>query len=256
MANLGRNQGRRLRLAISRFAAMLIEEARDLTGLSYAKLDEALGLECGSSYRYSLYPPRAKTRAPQAGGIQSLENRVAKLLRRPAHKIVIERTSPLLDGCGLHNAIDLFTGEPAADIDLRDSPATELELAYEYDWPTYSRLGKFNLARVREQNRLVNLYAWQWGILWDRDVLAEQWSREALGIPANVPVEAFLPDVVEQLAVERYQEYLHRLSLRMSSSEKETDQRATLRTLWRIACRQVGEGDAPDLLLEYYRSIP
>lgn len=77
MANIGPNKGRRLRAALSRFSAMLIEEARSVSGLSYAQLDEALGLSEGQAYRYSLYPMEAKTRAPQAGSIQRLENRVA-----------------------------------------------------------------------------------------------------------------------------------------------------------------------------------
>lgn len=46
---------------------MLIEEARDVSGLSYPKLDQALGLPDGQAFRYSQYPIVAKTRAPQAG---------------------------------------------------------------------------------------------------------------------------------------------------------------------------------------------
>src|SRR3546814_7312118 len=92
MANVGPNRGRRLRLALSRFAAMLIEEAQSISGLSYAQLDEALDLPSGQSFRYSRYPVEAKTRAPQAGSVQRLENRVAVFLKRPRHIVVVERS--------------------------------------------------------------------------------------------------------------------------------------------------------------------
>lgn len=98
MANIGPNRGRVLRTALNRFAAILIDEARTFTGMSYAELDEALGLEQGQSYRYSLYPRTGKTRAPQAASIQQLENRVAKLLKRCAHRLVIQNNKAVVRG--------------------------------------------------------------------------------------------------------------------------------------------------------------
>ena len=111
MANVGTNKGRRLRVALMRFSAMLIEEARDLTGLPYAELDAQLGLPDGQSYRYSLYPIQKKSRAPQAGSIQELENRVARLLKRTAHKIVVENRI-LFDGVRPGWQSDVLMGTP------------------------------------------------------------------------------------------------------------------------------------------------
>lgn len=138
MANVGPNKGRRLRAALSRFAAMLISEAQYVSGLSHAQLDEALGLSDGQSFRYSLYPLRAKTRAPQAGSIQQLENRVAALLKRPAHKVVVEDNRLLLGSISpfTNNAI----GTPSDRLDLETSEATDFQLGYEGDWPTFRRL--------------------------------------------------------------------------------------------------------------------
>jgi hypothetical protein len=196
---------------------MLISEARDVAEISsYPKLDEALGLPDGNSQRYALFPlERANTRAPQIGGIQSLENRVARLLRRPAHKVVIENTAPLHGIGNLHRALDLIAGEPRADANFRAIDPTHLELAYEYDWPTYGRLGKIDLSRIRDQDTLVSRYAWQWGILWDRDILPAQWSREALGIPASMKVEEFLPIYVKHYAIERHRTYLAQLASKL-----------------------------------------
>jgi len=255
MANHGPNQGRRLRLAISRFAAMLVAEARDLTGLSYPALDEALGLESGTSCRYAIYPPRKKTRAPQAAKIQSLENGVAKLLRRPAHKIVIENTAALQRKSSLAEWIDLFVGYPLAEINLRESEPADLELGYEYDWPTYSRLGKFSRVSPLRLDRVVNLYAWQWGILWDEGVLPPQWSRERLGIPLDTPVEVFLPNMVRNAAIERFVLALSRLL----SSFGELDEETTLdiyRALWHMSLRHAGLAKAPDRFLNYAARLP
>ena len=70
--NNGKNKGRRLKAALSRFSSMLIEESRWITRMSYAELDEALSLEPGQSFRYSLYPGMKKDRSPQAASIQQL----------------------------------------------------------------------------------------------------------------------------------------------------------------------------------------
>lgn len=178
MANNGPNRGRLLRAAINRFAAILIEEARALSGLSYPALDEALGLENGQSYRYSLYPRTKKTRSPQAASIQTLENRVAKLLKRRAHRLVIQNNAAIRQG---QNGSG---GSPATPVGLDDIAHTDLQIGYEHDWPTFRRL----------KGRLVmEHYLWQWGILWDTGRLPYPWSRELFGIPADMPVEAFLP---------------------------------------------------------------
>lgn len=212
--NVGPNKGRRLKAALSRFAAMLIEEARDISGLSYGKLDEELGLPDGQAKRYSLYPMRAKTRAPQAASIQQLENRVARLLRRTAHIVVVENNAKLDvdDGDWLRH----IEGRPSDELNLREYNSMDFQLGYEGDWPTYRRL-KYNpkdlfapLTPVHELvsreahdewRELLKLYSWQWGILWDKGL---PWlSREEWGIPADAPIESFLPTITEKAKADR-----------------------------------------------------
>lgn len=180
MANIGPNRGRTLRGALNRFAAILIDEARTLTGLSYSDLDAALDLPDGQSYRYSLYPRTLKTRAPQAASIQQLENRIAALLKRRAHRIVVRNNKAKIQGR------DEIVGSPGNLIDFSDLAWSDLELAYEYDWPTFRRL---------KGRSVLEHYLWQWGILWDRGVVPYPWTREGLGVPANMPVEEFLPSL-------------------------------------------------------------
>lgn len=79
--NLGKNRGKRMKPALARFASMLIEEAKDITGLTHPQLDEALGIAVGQAMRYSeFHRGRENPHAPHAAGIQGLENRVARLL--------------------------------------------------------------------------------------------------------------------------------------------------------------------------------
>lgn len=196
MSNIAKNKGRRLRIALCRFGAMLIEEARDITGLSFAALDDALDLPEGQAFRYSLYPIRDKTRAPQAAGIQGLENRVAKLLKRSVNIVVIENNALTAQGPFTDLAIDL----PAGGIDLRSVDEHDLQLGYEDDWPTYRRL---KYSKPQNGLRLIDLYAWQWGVLWDRGALQDPWTREAQGLPPEAPVESFLPALVQHAKAER-----------------------------------------------------
>lgn len=214
MANVGPNQGRRLKAAISRFTAMLIREARDLTGLSYERLDEALGLTAGNSYRYSLDPSRSKSRAVQIGGIQSLENRVARLLRRPAHLIAVVETREL-------DALAMLYRMPVANFGLpRHVGADDIELIYDNYWPTYadlSRDGRFDIERTwADQPELFHGFGWQWGCLWDQapDEHRQKWCSQFRQIPrnwlsywcerANIPeglaIEALLPLLVRKMS--------------------------------------------------------
>lgn len=214
--NVGPNKGRRLKTALSRFAAMLVEEARDITGLSYAKLDEELGLPDGQAKRYSLYPMTEKTRAPQAGGIQQLENRVARLLKRTAHIVVIENNTKIdLDhGDWMHH----IEGRPGDKLNLREFDSYDLQLGYEGDWPTYRRL-KYStkdlfspwtpihelLSRGAhdEWKELLKLYSWQWGVLWDKGL---PWlNRSDWDLPDNISVELFLPSITKWAKAERAQ---------------------------------------------------
>ncbi|XYJ88709.1 Transposase [Cupriavidus necator] len=194
MANIGPNRGRRLRIALSRFAAMLIEEARDFTGLTFEQLDEALELKEGEAIRYSRYPIERGTRAPNADDIQDLEDRVARLLKRPAHTVVVENNAVL----NADPYADPVIGEPRSGMNLRDLDATDVQLGYEGDWPTYRRL---KYSPPTRGVRVLDLYLWQWGILWDKGVLP--WSREALGLPQSTPVEEFLPALVQEVKRQR-----------------------------------------------------
>jgi hypothetical protein len=192
MANIGTTKGRRLGPALNRFAAMLIEEAHDLSGLSYAKLDEEFDLCAGECQRYLLYPRVSKTRSPKANEIQNLENLVARLLRRPAHIVLVEDNMRFN---GSNDLLDVVVGGPDVGMNLRQADQVDLELAYEDDWPTYRRL---KYSPQRNGVRLIDLYTWQYGILWDCGILPDPWTRKAQGIPADVPVESFLPALVEE----------------------------------------------------------
>jgi hypothetical protein len=78
-------------------------------------------------------------------------------------------------------------GESHAEIarlNVRGSVGVDFQLAYEYDWPTYRRL---------KNSAALEHHRWQWGIFWDSGVLQPPWSREHLELPADMPVEEFLP---------------------------------------------------------------
>jgi hypothetical protein len=115
---------------------------------------------------------------------------------RPPHLVVI-KDNGLAIGGGFAN---LSAGFPDKNLNLRDTPSYAFQLGYEDDWPTYRRL---KCSPPRDGRTLLGLYAWQWGILWDRNALPEPWTREALGIDPSVPVEGFLPAMVEEAKAER-----------------------------------------------------
>lgn len=193
MANIGRTKGRRLSLALNRFAAMLVEEVRDISGKTYAELDEALGYKEGELKRYSVYPRTSKTRSPKARDIQMLEDRVAKLLKRPSHKIVIEDNSLITKKNGFDPSA-LVIGVPDENLDIRHIKVGYLQLGYEGDWPNYRRL-KYCSPLVGQS--LIDLYTWQWGILWTQEM------REFYGVPDNIPIEEFLEGMVHSYLIDR-----------------------------------------------------
>lgn len=176
--------------ARKRFTAMLVEEAKEIGGFTFEELDELLDMKQHTMSRYS-----QQKRAPNAVDVQDLENKVAKLLKRPSHVVVIENNE-----LAVHPYAELMVGAPDNGLNLRSTPAECFQLGYEGDWPTYRRL---KYSPPRGGVRLIQLYAWQWGILWDRGVLPSQWSRQALGIPEDAPVESFLPAMVEAAKAER-----------------------------------------------------
>lgn len=186
---------------------MLIEEAQSISGLSYAQLDEALDLPSGQSFRYSRYPVEAKTRAPQAGSVQRLENRVAAFLKRPRHIVVVENNH-LLNKENLFAFSDVIIGVPDGELDLGNSTEIDLQLGYEGDWPTFRRLKASDWMNCEPISSLVKrradfdewpdmlaLYAWQWGVLWDKDI---PWlSRINLNFPADLPIESLVAEMHE-----------------------------------------------------------
>ena len=194
MANIGKNQGRRLRMALSRFSAMLIEEARDISGLTFEKLDEEFGFPIGRCKYYAQYPVRKKTRAAPADEIQNLENLVARLLKRPVHVLIIEDTSLISVD---EPMADITVGVPDKNLNLRHAQQTDLVIAYEDDWPTYRRL-KYDPISLISGYRLIDLYVWQWGIFWDSGVLPEPWTRKSQGFPEDAPIALVVNSMMEK----------------------------------------------------------
>jgi len=174
MPNRKPNKGRRLRLALGRFSAMLMEECRDLLGLSYPEIDSALDYPKGRAYIWSKFggptntTGNKKERSPQAGSMQTLENKVAKLLGRPAHKLVIESNSEI-DPTDFQS--DLVVAELGSGVNVRKFDLSDLQIGYEDDWPTYRRL------KYAPDPNLIHLYRWQWKVLWDPEIRKE-WGDE------------------------------------------------------------------------------
>jgi len=206
--NVGENKKRRLNRALQRFAAMLIEEALDISGLPKAKLAEALGITDDQVIRYTRLPGIKSSRAPQAAAVQQLENRVAKLLKRTAHTVIVQNNSKL-KGENTYFT-ETIEGRPGDDLNLRDFDLGSYQLDYEGDWPTYRRLKNFKIWNSRSESiqslikrratydewpEMLRLYAWQWGILWERGV---PWlKREAFGVKYDAKIESFLPEMTE-----------------------------------------------------------
>ena len=199
MANIGPNEGRRLRMAFSRFTAMLIEEAQDFTGLSYEKLDQAFGFAPGRCTQYARYPVRKKTRAPQADELQNLENLVARLLLRPAHVLKIENLALLTIDDPTKNIV---VGEPDLNLDFRTFQQVDFVITYEDDWPTYRRL-KYDPMTLLTGQSLVALYAWLWGILYDRQMLPEHFADMLGHLTGKIALETAIPNLMARAKAER-----------------------------------------------------
>jgi len=190
----GTNKGRRIRLALGRFGEMLIREAREVGGFTFEELDEAFGFTKDRCAHYSIFSKgKKKSRAPQADEIQDLENKVARILKRSAHRVDVENFA-LLDEDPF---ADIAIGPPDLGMNLREFVSNDFGLCYEDDWPTYRRL-TVNSAVVSTGPTLRELYSWQWGVLWDRGILPAPWTREEQGFPPGVPIEQLLPTLVEK----------------------------------------------------------
>jgi hypothetical protein len=212
-----RNKGRRLRLATCRFLAMLIREARDITSLSYDALAEprALGLELHSLVRFAVYPPRSKTRAPLSMA-QRLENRVANLLGRPAHPVVIECTHhAVLNGPGWPYWVDPRVSDSTEvtwrrDRDFPGAEQEDFKLAYGDSWPDYGQLssaGGFNPSMPwSDQPELIQQFSFQWGALWNRPGKypfphgMHEWQDREYLIPMGVTTEQFVKTMLSEIS--------------------------------------------------------
>lgn len=171
VANNGPNKGQKLRNAYSKFASILIAEVKDIQGISNEKIDERLNICSGDAFRYSQYQIPKKSRVPLTKNIQLLENKVAALLKRPAHKVIIEI-----------NSQDVFSvGAPNQFPDLKKFDWSEIELGYEHGWPTYRSLSTGDIPLGRQPTifelvasktpeedwpPMLLQYSWQWGCLW------------------------------------------------------------------------------------------
>jgi hypothetical protein len=154
--NIETNRGQRLRPALQRFARGLIAEAHDLSGLAYAELDKHLApRRVDWDGQVSRYASKAKDRAPPASAIQSLEDRVAHLLKRKARRICV------------HTPCGGSLGAPRPSKELRLLDAHHVSLGYEDGWPSYLDLVTRQDESDRPGDRFKS-FAWQWGILWGR----------------------------------------------------------------------------------------
>ena len=191
----GTNKGRRIRLALGRFGEMLIREAREIGGFTFEELDGAFGFTKDRCAHYLIFSKgKKKSRAPQADEIQDLENKVARILKRLAHRIDVENFALLEED----PFADIVIGSPDLGKNLREFVSNDFGLCYEDDWPTYSRLTVNEAVSPDGHHTLLELYRWPWGVLWDRCILPLPWTREEQGFPLDVPIEQLLPTLVEK----------------------------------------------------------
>lgn len=209
MANVGINNGRRDQPALSRFVAMLIEEAVDLTGLTEEKVFEKLALPAGKAKHWAYSPGKIDDRAPQSNKIQAVENSVAKLVGRTAHTILVRNNYKAIFS-NRRNPDDI-EGKPGDRPNLRKYESSGLELCYEDNWPTYHDLiskndflSPYPGSSIRDLLHdgtydkwppLLRKFSFQWSALWDKEL---PWlSREMCGVPPDAPVASFLPEMTE-----------------------------------------------------------
>lgn len=214
MPNVEPNKGRRLRLALSRFAAMLIEEARYLSQftpsgftnkvITYEELDAHLFCDpdrlppkkqprSSGSMAYSKYPPGPNSRAPNADFIQNLELRVAKFVGRPSHTVVVENNA-LISEENLSKSLSI--GPPISGLNLRDYSAIDFQLGYQNDWPTFRRLRYLS---TPDGQPLFSLYAWQYSRVWDAGLIPYRAEMlESLNLPADTPTKEMIETATQQ----------------------------------------------------------
>jgi hypothetical protein len=170
---------RRLLLGLQQLAESLIREARHIGGFTYEQLNELLDLD-GECQRYAACPDAARKRAPKAEEIQHLENQIASILKRPARKIVV---------VDIRSQATLGVPSKAADY-LAYSPE-DLSLAYADGPPLYEQMiDEMSDGDEQWADYVFATHAWQWGILWERNI--PELSRSELGVPDDVPVDELI----------------------------------------------------------------
>lgn len=185
------SRGSLLKEASCQFAAMLMEELRDIGGYrSPRSLMEALESAGLATERVKHYisTNKKKIRGPSRAALQQLENKVAKILRRPAHIVVIYDANRLYgSGDPCETMVKISAKYPRW---MEGTKTCLLELGYDANWPTYRRL---KMAGEEAKAR----YAWQWGVLWEQGA----YLREALGVHQDQSIDAYIAERVQQAKV-------------------------------------------------------
>jgi hypothetical protein len=199
VANIGPNKGRTLRPAAHRFAAMLIEEVRAVTGMNYREITHALFVEGypldadatsvdpDRAWEYTLPLTHYRARVPKFDQLQILENDVAYLLKRPAQTLVIEDLGVLSKHP--HN-FSAFITVPRENLSWkgRDWCPDTLAITYSSHWPTYGDL---------VQAGLEPLFRWQYGYLWEQG----DFQRASFGFPDTDTIETLIEQRMRRLAL-------------------------------------------------------
>jgi hypothetical protein len=194
---------------------MLIREAKDISSLSNEALAEKLGLALDSLVRFAVYPPRSKTRAP-LWMAQVLENRVANLLGRPAHPVIIECThNTVLNGPGWPYWVDPRVSDSVKikwrrDRDLPGAEENDFKLAYGDSWPDYGQLGSsggFDASMSWcDQPALIQQFAFHWGVLWMRPGKypfpngMHEWQEREYLVPMGITAEQFVETMLSEIS--------------------------------------------------------
>jgi hypothetical protein len=144
---------------------------------------------------YTLPLTHRRARVPKFAELQTLENDVAYLLKRPAHELVVE------DLESIHTEFDLFLTIPKAGISWRrqnDRSPDSLAIAYAWGWPTHGEVVEV---------ALTELFTWQYGYLWTESSPA----RAKFNFPEGLPIETLLEHRVRRLTQTYYRlaGYLH-----------------------------------------------
>lgn len=199
MANTKPNKGRALRPAAHKFAAMLIEEVRAVTGMNYREITHALFVEGypqdadattvdpDRAREYTLPLTHYRARVPKFDQLQTLENDVAYLLKRPAQTLVIADFGQLDEES---EEFSQFVAVPQAGLSWKSRKGSpdNLAITYASTWPTYGELVEAGL---------VDLFKWQYGWLWEQGMF----QRGSHGFPDAFSIETLLEQRIRRLEV-------------------------------------------------------